>query len=145
MSFLPPFQPMTRGPCPRVFCSREPLQYMARPTILLALTCALSLSCGASALAYEKLPAAPAAGASAATTAARKPPAKLVDLNLASRSELKTLPGIGDAEAAKIVAARPYKSKADLVTKNVLPLEAYDRLSKLVVVDLRKPAPKPKS
>ena len=118
---------------------------MVRPTILLALTGTLAVTCGTAAFAFDKSQAAPAAGASAATTTAAKPPAKPVDLNRASRSELKTLPGIGDAEAAKIVAARPFNSKTDLVTKNVLTLEAYDRLSKQVVVDLRKPAAKPKS
>ncbi len=119
---------------------------MARPPIPLVLAGALALA--GSSLAQSGTaahPPKPGASVPAAPSSKPAPPAKLVDLNLASHNELKTLPGIGDAEAAKIVAARPYKSKADLVTKNVLPLEAYDRLSKQVVVDLRKPAPKPKS
>jgi len=46
-----------------------------------------------------------------------KAPEKLIDLNNASVAELKTLPGVGDVEAQKIIAARPFKSKAELVTK----------------------------
>jgi competence protein ComEA len=52
-------------------------------------------------------------------------PAKLVDINSAGRDELKTLPGIGDAQAAKIIAGRPYLTKTDLVTSNVLPTGVY--------------------
>jgi DNA uptake protein ComE-like DNA-binding protein len=58
------------------------------------------------------------AKASASAPAAK---AKVIDINTASRDDLKTLPGIGDAEADRIVAGRPYTSKANLVTKNVLP------------------------
>jgi DNA uptake protein ComE-like DNA-binding protein len=43
-----------------------------------------------------------------------------VDINRAGLAELKTLPGIGDAEARKIVAGRPWPTKADLVTKGVI-------------------------
>lgn len=52
-------------------------------------------------------------------------PPKRIDINGASRAELKTLPGIGDAEATKIIAGRPYLTKIDLVTKNVLPEGVY--------------------
>jgi len=91
----------------------------------------LSASCllaGVGAVAAESS-AKPASPVSAASTPARKSgptiPDKLVNINDASRAELKTLPGIGDAEAEKIVAGRPYLSKADLVTKNVLPTGVY--------------------
>jgi competence protein ComEA len=47
-------------------------------------------------------------------------PAKLVDINSASKAELKTLPGIGDAEADRIIKNRPYLSKTELVGKRVL-------------------------
>jgi DNA uptake protein ComE-like DNA-binding protein len=67
-------------------------------------------------------------------------PVKLVDINSASRAELKTLPGIGDAEAAKIVAARPYLSKADLATNNVLPTGVYIALKDRIIA---KPTGKP--
>ena len=50
---------------------------------------------------------------------------KLVDINQATKAELKTLPGIGDTEATKIIAGRPYGSKSWLVTKNVIPAGRY--------------------
>lgn len=58
---------------------------------------------------------------------------KTVDINHASLSELKTLPGIGDAEAAKIVAGRPYKSKSWLVTHHVINGGIYEGIKRRVV------------
>jgi len=88
--------------------------------------------------------AAPQAPAHATQASAPAASTKLVDINKASRGELKTLPGIGDAEAAKIIGARPYMTKTDLVTKNVLTLQAYDDLRSKVVVVHKGPPPKPK-
>jgi len=68
----------------------------------------------------------PAASASAGSQAKASPaPAKLVDINSASRAQLKTLPGIGDAEADRIIAARPYPSKAKLGADKVVSDETY--------------------
>ena len=36
-----------------------------------------------------------------------------------------TLPGIGAAEAGRIIANRPYLTKTELVTKNVLPVGPF--------------------
>ena len=58
---------------------------------------------------------------------------KLVDINNAAAAELKKLPGIGDAEASKIIAGRPYGSKAWLVTKGILPEAMYPTLKDLVI------------
>ncbi len=69
-------------------------------------------------------PPAPAASRAASAAVAHK----LVDINHASRAQLKTLPGIGDAEAERIVAGRPYLSKAELVTRQVLPAGVYQAL-----------------
>lgn len=65
---------------------------------------------------------------------------KLVDINSASRRELKTLPGIADAEANRIVAGRPYLSKADLVTTNVIPAGTYLSIKRHIIA---KPKGKP--
>ena len=51
-----------------------------------------------------------------------------LDLNSASVADLKTLPGIGDAYAKKIVDGRPYKRKDELVSKNVVPKATYEKI-----------------
>ena len=43
------------------------------------------------------------------------------------------LPGIGAAEAGRIIANRPYLSKTDLVTKNALPIGPFLSIRHLVV------------
>lgn len=56
-----------------------------------------------------------------------------VDVNSATKAELKKLPGIGDAEADRIIAGRPYLSKAHLQTHNVISPMQYQALRELVV------------
>ena len=87
------------------------------------------------------------AGAAASPPLPRRAPAVVehyVDLNSASTKELMTLPGIGAAEAARIVANRPYLTKTELVTKNVLPVGPFLSVRHLVVA-MPKTASKGKS
>lgn len=57
----------------------------------------------------------------------------LANINTSSATDLaRTLPGVGDARAAKIVAGRPYASPADLVTKGVLTQSQFDAVSGLI-------------
>lgn len=58
---------------------------------------------------------------------------KLVNINAATHDELKTLPGIGDAEAEQIIAGRPYGSKAWLASKNILPTDKVMAIRHLIV------------
>jgi len=58
---------------------------------------------------------------------------KLVDINTASKAELKTIPGITDAYAAKIIAGRPYLTKAHLLTHHILPGKLYESVRKRVI------------
>jgi hypothetical protein len=56
-----------------------------------------------------------------------------VDINSASKDELKALPGIGDVMAQKIIDGRPYRSKRDLLTRKILPPSAYKPISDKIV------------
>lgn len=70
---------------------------------------------------------------SKSTKVVAAPKVKLVDINSAKKEELKTLPGIGEAQAEKIMAGRPYGSKAHLITRNIVEREIYNNINQLVV------------
>lgn len=101
-------------------------------TISFALALALL---GIPALAQDKPKATTESGAKS-TKVRPKPAAQVmpVDLNSAGKTELKRLPGIGDAEADRIIAARPFRTKAELVTRNLIADYQYPELRRLVVV-----------
>lgn len=68
-----------------------------------------------------------------------------LDINTATDAQLKAVPGIGDAYAAKIIAGRPYAKKDQLKTRNILPGPAYDQIKdRIVAKQAAKSAPKKK-
>ena len=58
---------------------------------------------------------------------------ELLDINSASPDQLKTLPGIGDAYAKKIVEGRPYARKDELSKKNIVPQATYDKIKGQII------------
>jgi len=62
-----------------------------------------------------------------------KAKSRIIDINSASEAELKAIPGIGDAYAAKIVAGRPYANKTQLKSRNILPSPVYESTKDLII------------
>ena len=97
---------------------------------------AIALACGwLSALSTARVssnPGAAVAPASAQTTTSA-PATEKLDINTAAKAQLKTLPGIGDAYSQKIIDGRPYRSKLDLVHKNIIPRATYDKIKEKIV------------
>ncbi len=75
--------------------------------------------------------AVPAKPAPAKPAAAVK--AEPMDINSATKEQLMTLTGIGDAYAAKIIAGRPYTMKTDLKTKKIIPDATYAKISGKII------------
>jgi len=68
------------------------------------------------------------------TTTTKKPKrAELMDINTASPDQLKTLPGMTDDVAKKIIAARPYTGKDQLVKQNIVDKDEYAKIRPLIV------------
>ncbi len=58
-----------------------------------------------------------------------------VDINKATPEQLEALPGIGPAQAHRIVAGRPYASADELVKRHLVSKAEYDRISGQVEAD----------
>lgn len=60
---------------------------------------------------------------------------KTLNLNKASKDELLTLPGITSHEADRIIAARPYGSTHELVSRRVLSQEEYEKIKDRIIAN----------
>jgi DNA uptake protein ComE-like DNA-binding protein len=54
---------------------------------------------------------------------------RTININRASADDLKSLPGVDDATAQRIIAHRPYSDSSDLVKRHIVSSEEYDKIS----------------
>jgi DNA uptake protein ComE-like DNA-binding protein len=119
--FLPPAHEQAENEC---------VQLRKQRTVLFAAVLILLLA--------ASLRAVPGHAQSSAPQAAQKskpvpPPAARIDINHASVDELSKIPGMTSTWAARIVRFRPYRTKADLLERGVLPDDVYDRIKDAII------------
>ena len=56
-----------------------------------------------------------------------------IDINRASADESRKIDGIGEARSAAIIKGRPYRSKDELVSKNIIPKAVYDKIKEHII------------
>lgn len=101
---------------------------------------AVLLSCGAAAHAAETVKSGTRAADSTqsktdSTQASRQSKKrKPVGINSATAAQLKTVAGIGDAEAQWIIKHRPYMARSHLISKDAPSREAYLVLKDRIIV-----------
>ena len=69
----------------------------------------------------------------APAAAAQADKGALIDINTATPDQLKTLTGIGDAYAKRIVDGRPYTAKNQLVSRGIVPQPTYAKIADQII------------
>lgn len=105
---------------------------------MLAITAAglMAVTGGASAADKQAKDAKDAKAAKVETKAENKAENKAedkIDINRASADELRKIDGIGEARSAAIIKGRPYRSKDELVSKNIIPKSVYDKIKERII------------
>jgi DNA uptake protein ComE-like DNA-binding protein len=100
------------------------MNHIRLTALALVATFLLSLS---SAIAVQTKPAM-SSGAGASASA-------LIDINTATKDQLKALPGIGDTYSQKIIDGRPYLKKTELKTKGILPAATYAKVADKIIAN----------
>lgn len=58
----------------------------------------------------------------------------LVNINTASDTALRSLPGIGESNSLRIIAGRPYTKKEQLKSRKIIRAATYNRIEHLITV-----------
>lgn len=66
--------------------------------------------------------------------------AEPIDLNTATKEQLMTLTGVGEATAQQIIKNRPYAKKDQLKSKKILTDQGYDKIKDKIIA--KQPAKK---
>jgi competence protein ComEA len=103
------------------------------PIGFLALTIAAPVLAQPATTSPSTAPPAPSMAPASPKSTTTAPKADLVDINTATATELRALPGVTDTDASKIVQGRPYTDKSQLVSKKVLSDAAYERIKDHVI------------
>ena len=110
------------------------MRFRNRLTQIAMAACALVIACS---LGFSQATPPTTSKKSTATktepSASTAPKHELIDLNSATKEQLMTIPGIGDAYADKIIAGRPYKMKSELKTRKIVPAATYSKIASHVV------------
>jgi competence protein ComEA len=101
-------------------------------TLAVALAMLLVASLASMAAAGQEPGSKPEAMATSAQMA-RAAAADKLDINTATKDQLKALPGIGDAYSQKIIDGRPYRTKLDLVRNKIIPQATYDKIKDQII------------
>ncbi len=102
-------------------------------SLLLALASVLASAFVVPAIAYGATTAVQTTTKAAPATDANAGSAARLDINTATAAQLKALPGIGDAYAARIIAGRPYTMKTQLSTRGILPKATYSAIADKII------------
>jgi DNA uptake protein ComE-like DNA-binding protein len=79
------------------------------------------------------VPSSPKVPDAMSRSTAAMPNTDLVDINTATETQLKALPGVNENDSAKIIQSRPYSDKSQLVSKKVLSEATYDKIKDHIV------------
>jgi len=107
---------------------------MNRKVFVFVLSLTLTLGISAAALAQGKGKKAAKAAPKAAAAAPSGENADAIDLNSAPVEKLMTLNGVDLMTAKKIVAARPFKNKQEVVSKKIMSQEDFNHIARGVTV-----------
>ena len=97
---------------------------------LALLAAALIASMG---MAFAQAPAKDAKKDAAKPAAAAPAKAEPMDINRASKKDLMTLPGIGEARADAIIKNRPYRGKNEILDKKLVPSNVYNDIKDKII------------